>query len=215
MGASRIPGERHSQAAARERIVLAASDLFFRKGIRATGVDTLIERAGVAKATFYRHFRSKDELIVAWLRSSNARWLDVVTAELDTDLNPPLRALVEFWDRLGDWAEREHYLGCPYLKALVEIDEPSHPARLEVAAFVHDVDGYFARLTAAAGFQQSEEIAIRLRLLAMGALMAILLDPSRAPIDRARESTIALLASWRGITRSEMEGLIEGRASES
>jgi AcrR family transcriptional regulator len=71
------PGERHTaevvQGAARDRIVAAASDLFFRRGIRATGVDTLIERADVAKSTFYRHFRSKDDLIVAWLRSADAR----------------------------------------------------------------------------------------------------------------------------------------------
>ena len=63
----------------RDRIVGAAAELFYRKGIRATGVDTLIEQADVAKSTFYRHFRSKDELIVAWLRSSQARWIDAVT----------------------------------------------------------------------------------------------------------------------------------------
>src|SRR2546427_11248048 len=102
----------------RDRIVGAAADLFFRKGIRATGVDTLIEQADVAKSTFYRHFRSKDEVIVAWLRSSGARWIDVVNAQLEG--TPPLRALAEFWDRLADWAEGCGYLGCPYLKALAE-----------------------------------------------------------------------------------------------
>jgi AcrR family transcriptional regulator len=192
----------------RDRIVGAAAELFYRKGIRATGVDTLIEQANVAKSTFYRHFRSKDELVVAWLRSSQARWLDVVTAGLDEDHTPPARALVEFWDRLGDWAEREGYLGCPYLKALAEIEEPSHVARLEVDAFVHEVDDFFTRTAAAGGFQRPREIGLRLRLLTMGALTAIVVERSREPLVRARDMTVHLLASWQGVTRSEMEALV-------
>jgi AcrR family transcriptional regulator len=196
------------QGAARDRIVTAASDLFFRRGIRATGVDTLIEQADVAKSTFYRHFRSKDDLIVAWLRSADARWIDVVTAELDRGDMPPARALAEFWDRLGDWAAANGYLGCPYLKALAEIEERSHPALLEVAAFVGEVDDYFTRTAAAAGFQRPEEVGIRLRLLTMGALTAIVLERSREPMVRARDVAVELLAAWKGITRSQMEALI-------
>ncbi len=194
--------------ATRDRIVGAAADLFFRRGIRATGVDTLIEQANVAKSTFYRHFRTKDELIVAWLRSAHARWIDVVTGQLDENQTPPARALVEFWDRLGDWVEREGYLGCPYLKTLAEIEEPRHVARLQVDAFVHEVDDYFTRTAAACGFERPEELGLRLRLLTMGSLMAIVLERSRDPMDRARDLTIHLLASWRGITRSEMETII-------
>jgi AcrR family transcriptional regulator len=215
MGASPIPNEGSPAGRPRERVVETAADLFFRKGIRATGVDSLIEHAGVAKSTFYRHFRSKDELIVAWLRSSRARWIDGVTAGLETDGTPPARALVEFWDRLGDWAEHEEYLGCPYLKTLAEIEEPSHVARLEVDAFVHEVDAFFTRIAAACGFHRPEEIGVRLRLLAMGALTAIVLERSREPMHRARDLTVHFLASWQGVTRSEMEALMAAPASEA
>ena len=191
--------------AARDRILATATDLFFRRGIHATGVDMLIEEAGVAKSTFYRHFPSKDALIVAWLRSAGARWIDTVSGALEDA--PPLRALLDFWDRLADWAEGCGYLGCPYLKALAEIDEP-HPALVEVENFVNEVDTYFIRTTAAAGFQNPEEIGIRLRLLTMGALMAIMLERTRRPLERARDVTVDLLASWRGLSRSEMEKLI-------
>jgi AcrR family transcriptional regulator len=205
MGSSASP-ERPD--AAHDRIVAAAADLFFRKGIRATGVDTLIEEANVAKSTFYRHFRSKDELIVAWLRSPQARWIDVVTGQLGTDRIPAGRALLEFWDRLGDWAEREGNLGCPYLKALAEIEEPDHVARLEVDAFVQEVDDYFARTAEEAGFSRSRELGIRLRLLTMGALTAIVVERSRLPMERARDVTVHLLASWRGFTSSELEDFL-------
>ena len=192
----------------RDRIVGAAAELFYRKGIRATGVDTLIEQADVAKSTFYRHFRSKDELIVAWLRSPQARWIDAVTTRLDEDRTPPPRALVEFWDRLGDWAATEGYLGCPYLKTLAEVEDPSHAARLEVAAFIHEVDDFFTRTATACGFQRPRELGLRLRLLTMGALTAIVIDRSREPLDRARDATVHLLASWQGMSRSEMEAFI-------
>ena len=192
----------------RDRIVGAAADLFFSKGIRATGVDTLIEHAGVAKSTFYRHFRSKDQLVVAWLRSPQARWIDVVTAGLDEARTPPARALVEFWDRLGDWAEAEGSLGCPYLKTLAEVEEPFHVARLEVAAFVREVDDFFTRTATACGFQRPRELGLRLRLLTMGALTAIVVERSREPMDRARDVAVHLLASWQGMSKSEMEALI-------
>ena len=215
MDRSSLSDEEGPAPQARDRIVGAAADLFFSKGIRATGVDTLIEHAGVAKSTFYRQFRSKDELIVAWLRSSQARWIDVVTAELEEDRIPPARALAEFWDRLGDWAEREGYLGCPYLKALAEIEEPSHVARLEVDAFIHEVDDYFARTAAACGLRSPREIGLRLRLLTMGALTAIVVERSREPLDRARDVTVHLLASWQGMTRSEMEAFVAAPTSDT
>jgi len=192
----------------RDRIVGAAADLFFRKGIRATGVDALIEHANVAKSTFYRHFRSKDELIVAWLRSPQARWIDIITTGLDEDGTPPARALVAFWDRLGDWAEAEGYLGCPYLKTLAEVEEPFHVARLEVAAFVREVDDFFTRTATACGFQRPRELGLRLRLLTMGALTAIVVERSREPLDRARDVTVHLLASWQGMSRSGMDAFI-------
>jgi AcrR family transcriptional regulator len=202
------PGPLDRTDPARDRIVTAAADLFFRKGIRATGVDTLIEEANVAKSTFYRHFRSKDELVVAWLRSPQARWIDVVRAQIDANDTPPVRALLEFWDRLGDWAEKEGHLGCPYLKALAEIGEPDHVARLEVDAFVQEVDDYFTSTAEAAGLPHPRELGIRLRLLTMGVLTAIVVERSRLPMERARDITISLLAPTQGLSRSEMEALI-------
>jgi AcrR family transcriptional regulator len=215
MGTSPIPKEASAAARARERIVGAAADLFYRKGIHATGVDALIEEANVAKSTFYRHFRSKDELIVAWLRSPQARWIDVVMTSLDKDDTPPERVLVDFWDRLGDWAERVGYLGCPYLKALAEIEEPSHAARLEIEAFIHEVDDFFTRTAAAGGFDRPKEIGLRLRLLTMGALTAIVVERSREPLNRARDITVHLLASWQGMTTSQMQRFIAESTSEA
>ena len=176
----------------------------------STSVADILGEAGLSTRAFYRHFRSKDELIVAWLRSPQARWIDIITTGLDEDRTPPARALVAFWDRLGDWAEAEGYLGCPYLKTLAEVEEPFHVARLEVAAFVREVDDFFTRTATACGFQRPRELGLRLRLLTMGALTAIVVERSREPLDRARDVTVHLLASWQGMSRSGMEAFIAG-----
>jgi hypothetical protein len=132
----------------------------------------------------------------------------VVRAQIEANGTPPARALLEFWDRLGDWAEKEGHLGCPYLKALAEIEEPDHVARLEVDAFVQEVDDYFTETAEAAGFPHPRELGIRLRLLTMGVLTAIVVERSRLAMERARDITISLLASIQGLTRSEMEAVI-------
>ena len=68
---------------ARARILSTACRLFYQQGIRATGINAIISQSGVAKATFFRHFPSKDALIVAWLRRPESRWLDRVQAEAE------------------------------------------------------------------------------------------------------------------------------------
>ena len=75
--------ETRSPASARDRILLSAASLFAGGRIRVTGVDALIARADVAKATFYRHFPSKDDVVAGWLQRPEARWLDVVVGELE------------------------------------------------------------------------------------------------------------------------------------
>jgi AcrR family transcriptional regulator len=190
---------------ARDRILQAASELFYRDGISASGVDTLIDRAKVAKATFYRHFPSKDDLILAWLRGPDARWIDWVVPELERRAEAPLQRIVEFWDVLGDWLERNDFVGCPFLNTLVEIRDPDAPARREVDSFVMEVEDYLGRTAAAADLDDPAVLARRLRYIAMAAFMGTRLERSRAPIETARVSAIELLAARLGSTPQEVE----------
>jgi AcrR family transcriptional regulator len=190
---------------ARERILRAASELFYRNGISASGVDTLIERANVAKATFYRHFPSKDALILAWLRGPDARWIDQVVPELERRTDSPLQRLAVYWDVLGDWLQERDFVGCPFLNTLVEIRDPTAPARTEVEAYVGEVEDYFARTAAEAGLPDPQELARRLRTISMGLFMAIRLERSAAAIETARALAIGLLATWLETTPQEIE----------
>lgn len=102
---------------ARERILLAAHDLFYRDGIRATGIDRVIAESGVTKVTFYRHFPSKNDLIRAYLEYRHARWMAWFTAALARH-GGGAAALVP---TLSEWFADEHYRGCAFINSVGEL----------------------------------------------------------------------------------------------
>jgi AcrR family transcriptional regulator len=191
-----MDGTDHVSAPARQRILTAASELFLPGRINSTGIDAVIDRARVAKATFYRQFRSKDDLVVAWLQGPDARWLDDVTRELQRRGLEPLRVLLEFWDVLADWCEGNGFSGCPYLNCLIEIADTDHPARAQIESFVREVEQFFEQTARAGGLATPLDWAVRQRTLAMGTFISIELERSRAPMERARAMTADLLVTW-------------------
>jgi AcrR family transcriptional regulator len=202
----RTPRERDpSPTSARDRILQSAAELFPGGRIRVTGVDALIAHADVAKATFYRHFPSKDDLVAAWLRSPDARWLDVVVAELVGRGFTPLGRLVGFWEVLGEWAETEQFRGCPFLNTLAEIRDPDHPAYPEVESYINEVEAYLSRTAVEAGIHDAPTMARQLRFLAMGTWLAIVFEASIRPTVTARAMAVALLAAQMETTSDDVE----------
>jgi AcrR family transcriptional regulator len=112
---------------ARERILLTAHDLFYREGIRSTGIDTVIERAQVTKVTFYRHFKSKNELILAYLEYRHERWMRWFTAALQRH-GATLKALVP---TIAEWFRSPEYRGCAFINGVSEI-APALPQVVEI-----------------------------------------------------------------------------------
>ena len=192
-------------ASARERILQSAATLFPGGRIRVTGVDALIAHADVAKATFYRHFPSKDDLVAAWLRSPDARWLDVVVAELGDRGYTPLAKLLGFWEVLGEWAERERFRGCPYLNTLVEVRDPDHPAYREIGSYIDEVEAYLSGTALEAGIPDAATMGRQLRFLAMGTWLSIVFEASTRPTVTARAMAGALLAAWMKTTPDDVE----------
>jgi len=202
----RTPRERDpSRASARDRILHSAAELFADGRIRVTGVDALIAHADVAKATFYRHFPSKDDLVAAWLRSPDARWLDVVVPELEGRESTPLGRLVGFWGVLGEWAEEAQFRGCPFLNTLGEIRDPHHPAYQEVRSYIGEMETYLSRTAHAAGIHDAPTMGRELRCLCMGMWIAIVFEASTRPAAMARSMAMALLAAQLDITPDEVE----------
>ena len=125
-----LPGTSRSDSPtrpARERILLTAHDLFYRDGIRSTGIDTVIELAGVTKVTFYRHFRSKNDLIIAYLEYRHERWMSWFSAALQRH-GGTVQALVP---TMAEWFRAPEYRGCAFINGVSEI-APALPQVTEI-----------------------------------------------------------------------------------
>jgi AcrR family transcriptional regulator len=184
-----------ARASARDRILEAASELFHGSGILATGVDSLINSAGVAKATFYRHFPSKDDLVVAWLRDPRTRWLDRVRAQVDASGPEPDEVIPSLFEALADWLEVEGFRGCPYLNTAIEIGDPAHPARAVVRDYLQEIEDYLADVVTAAGYRHPRMLAAELQVLMAGAISLAVARRSGAPALIARDAAISLMAN--------------------
>jgi len=115
-----------------DRLIDTASALFYQEGIQSVGVQRVIDEAGIAKASLYAHFPSKDDLVAACLERRAASWQEIVQREvLDTPLDARAKLLTLF-DRLADWVASEDFRGCPFQNASSELADVSHPARAVV-----------------------------------------------------------------------------------
>jgi AcrR family transcriptional regulator len=182
------------RASARDRLLTAASQLFPEAGVQAPGVDAIIASAGVAKATFYRHFPSKDDLVVAWLRDPRTRWFDRVRAKAQASSVDPRDEILLFFESVARWLESEGYRGCPYLNASVEITDPKHPARLVIREYLDEIGAHFRRLLADAGYADAEVRAMQLHALLAGTISLAVARQTNAFAITARDAARKLLS---------------------
>ncbi|MBI5670960.1 MAG: TetR/AcrR family transcriptional regulator [Chloroflexi bacterium] len=162
-----------TKPSARNIILETAAELFFREGFRAVGVDTIIERSGVAKMTLYRHFPSKDDLIVAYLKDSNDKfwlWFNEAAAPF---ADQPAAQLLAFFRALEKLVTTPKCYGCPFLNAIVDFPDDSHPGHQVALEHKQAVRARFRELAQQAGARQPEALADQLLLLMDGAFMAV------------------------------------------
>jgi AcrR family transcriptional regulator len=159
-----------ARAPARDRIIAAAGRLFAEDGVRSTGVDALIDAADVAKATFYRHFPSKDDLIVSWLKDPRTGWFERVRAQAEAAAASPREVLPRFFEGVAEWLEADGYRGCPYLTSSMELPDPAHPAGPVIRAYLDGVGRYLQERVAAAGYDDAERLGTELHALLAGSI---------------------------------------------
>ncbi|HUE08191.1 MAG TPA: helix-turn-helix domain-containing protein [Acidimicrobiales bacterium] len=179
-----------------ERLLETAYELFSARGVRDVGVDELVERAGVAKATLYRHFSSKDELILAFLQLREERW---TTGWLEESVRArggtPEERLLTVFDLFDEWFREPDYAGCPFIKVMVEMG-PGHPAGAASIEHMNTIRELLAELATDAGFRDPDELALSLHLLLCGSIIQASLGNATAA-ERARHMTQAVLEEFR------------------
>jgi AcrR family transcriptional regulator len=165
----------------RERLVEAASELFYAHGLRAVSADRIIERVGTTKVTFYRHFRTKDDLVVTYLKKRAAIERDGIGAAIAHAGNDPETALRLISEGIGAVACSPGFRGCPFINAAAEYADPDSPVRRLVAEHRAWYRTTFEQLIAPLGRPDPAAVADELMLLRDGAMVAGYLgDPAAA-----------------------------------
>ncbi len=176
----------------RERILATASDLFYREGAHAVGVDLVVERAGVAKTSLYRHFRTKDDLIAAFLeREDEQFWQqwDSVAQRHRSDAQAELDAHMQW---IGERIGRKNYRGCPQLNIAAEFSDADHPARRVATSHKQELRRRLNDIADRLGVRHPNDLAAQLLLLVNGAFVS-------SHVIAADEAVPMLLAASRAL----------------
>lgn len=158
-------------ASRRDELVETALELFYRGGFHATGIDSILAAAGVAKMTLYKHFRSKDDLIIAALQLRDTRFREWFWTAVDNRARSPRKRLLAVFDVLEEWFGAAGFRGDMFINAAAEYDTADHPVRLAAAQHKSEMRRHLVDLAAAAGAKDACSLADQLVLLIDGAIV--------------------------------------------
>jgi AcrR family transcriptional regulator len=177
----------------RQRILNIAGDLFFRQGYRAIGVDTIVKETGVAKMTLYRHFPSKDDLIVAYLEQVNRLFWEWFEAAIKPYEGKPRDQLVAIFEALEELVKSPKCFGCAFLVAASEFPELDSPGHQVALAHKQAVRDRFRDLARQAGARKPAILADQLLLLMDGAFAAVRMFGPTNPGANVAQAATALI----------------------
>ncbi|GMV24548.1 MAG: TetR family transcriptional regulator [Phycisphaerae bacterium] len=179
-------------ATGRDRIISAGIELFYRYGFATVGLDAVIERAGVTKTTFYKHFESKDELVEECVKSrdewESAAWT-AAARKLGGD--SPRGQLLAYFDVLDAWFNDPEFRGCVFINAATEFADRRHPVHRAAAEHKRRTREEFRRLATLAGAEDPAALADELTILLEGTLVL------RHVHDRDDAALVARVAAER------------------
>jgi AcrR family transcriptional regulator len=161
-----------TQLEPRQRILDAAYELFAGRGVRGVGVNELARRAGVAKATFYSHFPSKEALVLAFLARREQLWTqDWVEQEARRRGDTPEQRLLAIFDLFDEWFRRDDYEGCSFINLLLESGGLDSPVGRASAAHLTNIRSIVRTLAGEAGLRDPEAFALSWHILMKGSIV--------------------------------------------
>ena len=191
----------------KEHLVETAVKLFGRDGFNATGIDKILQEAGVARMTLYKHFRSKDELILAALRRRDEQFRIWFKSTIEKTGGTPAERLLVSFDALEEWFEGRAFggvpfTGCSFINAAAEYSETNHPVHQLAAEHKRLMLEYLRLLASAAGARDPDQLAWEISLLHEGAIVTaqVSSDPQAA---RGAKKIAGMLMTQHGISLSD------------
>jgi len=172
---------------ARERVLTASYELFRRQGTSNVGIDAVVEYSGVAKTSLYRHFRSKQELVAAFLERREQLWtIDWLKSETCRRAASPADRLLAIFDVFSDWFQSEDFDGCSFINVLLEY--PSrHPSRRQAGIHLANIRTFLKTLATEAGIKDPQTFADTWHIMMKGAIVAA----CEGGRDAARKAKVA------------------------
>jgi AcrR family transcriptional regulator len=180
---------------ARDRILDAAYDLFSRNGIQAVGIDAVISTSGVARQTLYRHFASKQDLVLAFLERREQewtrRWLE---EEVTQRAGDPESRLLAIFDVFDAWFRRDDFEGCSFINVMLEHPDPADPVHRASVSYLAGIRGFLEGLAREAGIPDAQDFAREWHILMKGSIVAAAEGDEHAA-RRAKRIGVLLLAA--------------------
>jgi AcrR family transcriptional regulator len=177
----------------KERILQSASELFYRQGIRATGVDAIVKAAGTTKMSLYHYFPSKNDLVLAHLRKSAEAMRERILAGIEARASEPKTRLLAVFDVFGELLASDGFRGCPFINAATEATCDEEIFRQVSADFYQQIRLRFEDWASEAQARQPEMLARQWVLLISGAIVAEQMRRDSGAIAAARHAAEILL----------------------
>jgi AcrR family transcriptional regulator len=181
----------------REHILGVASELFIARGINATSVDAIVAEAGVAKVTLYNHFKSKEHLILEYLRQYDARLWKKLAERMSTRAAAPREQLLALVNGVLDWIADPGFKGFAHTNATVEFPEHENPVHQTSVEFAQTLRKTLARLADEARIQSADTLALQLALVIEGAAITERMHRKSGAVNHAREMAKTLIEAAR------------------
>jgi AcrR family transcriptional regulator len=177
----------------RQRVLDTADRLFYAEGIRAIGIDRLIEESGVAKASFYRFFASKDELITEWIQARDAAWRAWMAQSVAMLAPEAAKRPLAVFDAMYARFRTPDFRGCAFQNTIAELAHSEHPAFIAARAHKQAVIAMLEQYIAEAGYGNAAELAVQFMQLIDGALATALREQNPEAALQAKQMARLLL----------------------
>ncbi|WP_306259171.1 TetR/AcrR family transcriptional regulator [Pararhizobium sp. IMCC21322] len=182
----------------RDELVQKALQTFYQNGFNATGMDMLVKETGISKTSMYKHFRTKEDLILAVLRLRDEHFRNWLYRRMEELADEPRAQLIAMFDALEEWFQEPGYRGCLFIKASSEYQDSTHPIHMQSADHKRMLERHVTELAQKAKITDPAGLARQLLLLKEGAIVTAHLGHTENPAQDAKSAAIALIAANHG-----------------
>ena len=177
----------------RDELVKKALEVFNANGFHATGMDKLVSETGISKTSMYKHFRTKDDIILAVLQLRDENFRNWLYRRVEALADTPRGQLLAIYDALEEWFALPEFRGCMFIKASAEFQDLDHPIHVQSAEHKRLLTEHFVNTAKAAGLSDPAGLTRQLMILKEGAIIMAVMGHSENPAMDAKAAAQALI----------------------